>query len=191
MTVSTMNRLRAETRAAHERLEDSIDLRALTASPNQYRALVTRFFGFHSALEPSLAATLAGIYPLRGRATLLERDLLALGMAERCLTEIPRCPELPDHATPARALGVAYVLEGSALGGQVVGRVVRDRLGFDADRGASFFMSHGRHVGAEWREFGRACDRYFAEHGGESEAVAAADETFAAMGLWLAAEGTA
>ncbi|MGV3615355.1 MAG: biliverdin-producing heme oxygenase [Fimbriimonas sp.] len=189
MTVTTMHRLRAETRAAHERLEGSIDLSALTATPDHYRALISRFYGFHAAIEPSLSAALSGHYAPVARTPLLERDLRALGVSESCLREIPRCDDLPEHGSAARAFGVAYVLEGSALGGQIVGRLVRDRLGYDAETGVAFFLSHGRHVGLDWRAFGQACDAFFAERGDGSEAVAAADETFAAMGRWLAAGG--
>jgi heme oxygenase len=191
MTVTTMHRLRAETRAAHERLEESIDLMALTATPDHYRALISRFYGFHTAIEPTLRAALSGIYEPIERAFLLEHDLKTLGVSEACLEAIPLCEALPEHTGPARAFGVAYVLEGSALGGQIVGRVVRDRLGFGREHGAAFFLGHGRHIGEDWRAFGQACDAYFTTHGGQAEAVKAADETFGAMGDWLKAGGLA
>lgn len=189
MTVTTMHRLRAETRAAHERLEESIDLTALTATPDHYRALVSRFYGFHFAIEPTLRASLAGVYDPVERAPLLVRDLHTLGVSEGCLEALPLCDSLPNHSTPARAFGVAYVLEGSALGGQIVGRIVRDRLGYDRERGAAFFFGEGRHIGEDWRAFGQTCDGYFEVHGGQDEAIRAADETFEAMGDWLKAGG--
>lgn len=185
MTVSTMHRLRAETRAAHERLEESIDLTALTATPDRYRALVSRFFGFHAPLETGLTAALAPHYAPVERATLLLRDLRTLGLSEACREALPVCERLPEHTSAARAFGIAYVLEGSALGGQIVGRVVRDRLGYDRDRGAAFFFGAGRHIGEDWRAFATACDGYFAAHDGEAEAVGGANETFEAMGDWL------
>ncbi len=185
MTVTSMNRLRVDTREAHERLEGSIDLAKWTDTPEDYRSLIARFYGFHAAIEPGLLAALEGHFAGTGRASLLRRDLEALGMTEEEIERLPLCDDLPDHASTARAFGVAYVLEGSALGGQIVGRLVRDRLGYDAERGVSFFLSHGRHVGQEWRAFGHACDTYFATHEGEGEAIAAADATFAAMGRWL------
>lgn len=191
MTVTTMHRLRAETRAAHERLEESIDLTALTATPDHYRALISRFYGFHAAIEPTLRVALAGIYDPIERAPLLARDLKVLGVSGACLEVIPICEALPDHADPARAFGVAYVLEGSALGGQIVGRIVRDRLGYDREHGVAFFLGEGRHIGEDWRAFGQACDAYFATHGGQDKAIEAADETFAAMGGWLRAGGLA
>lgn len=185
MTVSTMHRLRAETRTAHERLEESIDLTALTASPERYQALVSRFYGFHAALEPGLMTALAPEYRPVERADLLSHDLQTLGLPDTEIDNLPRCAEIPEHASRARAFGVAYVLEGSALGGQIVGRIVKDRLGYDRDQGAAFFFGQGRHIGEDWRAFGAACDRYFAQHGGEAEAVQAANETFDAIGVWL------
>ena len=191
MTVTTMHRLRVETRAAHERLEESIDLTALTATPDHYRALISRFYGFHAAIEPLLRAALTDIYAPVERASLLALDLKALGVSDACLDAIPLCDALPRLTSPARAFGVAYVLEGSALGGQIVGRIVRDRLGYDREHGVAFFLGAGRHIGEDWRAFGHACDAYFADRDGQAEAIQAANETFEAMGDWLRAGGLA
>ncbi len=189
MTALMMSRLRADTRPAHDALDRALNLDELTASPERYRELLARMYGFHAPLEPRLQRALRGIVTLRGRSSLLAEDLSRLGLDD--LDGIARCADLPPLSEPTVALGVAYVLEGSALGGQVVARVVRDRLGLGADSGVAFFSSRGRHVGVEWRAFGHACDAYLEAHGGGDRGVEGAEATFAAMHRWLAQGGLA
>lgn len=48
--------------------------------------------------------------------------------------------------------GVMYVIEGSALGGQVVSRHLRDKLGITPDQGGEFFFGDGPGTFARWKD---------------------------------------
>ena len=177
--------LRSATAHAHEDVELAFDLDARLASREAYAALLVRLHGFYGPVEQALegwVGRLPGVdLAARRRAALLDHDLAALGTS----VSGPSI-ESPQLPTAGQALGCLYVLEGSALGGRLVLRAARDRLGDDLP--VAFFGSVGReHLGADWRALKAALDRHGAEHGaaGRTAVTAGARETFAAMSRWL------
>ena len=104
---------------------------------------MVRMEAFYRTLEPRLARTLAETMPseyLVPRVTRLRADLDALSLDWR---------SLPETVIPldADGLGALYVLEGAAIGGQVIARHLDARLGFRS----AFFGGEG--VGPRWRAF--------------------------------------
>ena len=182
MTLS--ERLRAETRAAHDAIEAAFGLDSWLASPAAYAALLGRMHAFHAAIEPAAAQHLAGT-PLAvgtGRAPRLAADLAALGQADSA-------PVLADIALPrdrAEAIGAVYVLEGSALGGLLIAKQVADRLGIGAEDGASFFAGEGRDTMRHWRAMQAGIDA-LASPAGDDRTVAFANRAFASMQAAIAA----
>jgi heme oxygenase len=86
----------------------------------------------------------------------------------------------------ARALGCLYVLEGSVLGGRIVSHRARVVLGGQLP--VAFFSSENRNnVMGDWRSFQAALDGFGSElvQAVRDDVVAAALETFAAIGLQL------
>lgn len=174
--------LRTATTQAHVDVELAFDLDARLASRQAYAALLARLHGFYGPVEQALEAwtgRLAGVdVAARRRAALLDDDLAALGVTAPRWAVAP-----PDLVSAGHALGCLYVLEGSALGGRLVLRAARERLGDDLP--VAFFGSVGReHLGADWRALKAALDRHGAEHGA-AEVTAGALQTFAAMSGWL------
>lgn len=179
-------RLRAQTREAHEALERDLGWEQRIATLPGYRSLLARFHGFHAAAEPEIGRALGddALFEPRRRLALLAADLRHLGLSERAIEALPRHPPLGIEG-PAGALGALYVLEGSTLGGRVIGRRVAELHGFRADGGCAYYTAHGERAGAMWRAF---CDRLEAAPASSSaEVVAAANRTFEAMRLWLCA----
>ncbi len=78
-----------------------------------------------------------------------------------------------------------YVLEGSALGGQVILAAVQPRLGADIEGATSFFAGFGRHGMARWRAFTAALDAYGAAHPTAQDAVV--EGAALAFGMFLEA----
>lgn len=76
-----------------------------------------------AALEAPLA--LRGIVAPAGRAALLQADLADLGVPPP--STVHSRARLPPSL--AQAYGVAYVVEGSSLGGVFLAKVIEDRLG--------------------------------------------------------------
>jgi heme oxygenase (biliverdin-IX-beta and delta-forming) len=190
--VTLLLRLKVETRCAHDRIEQALDLDARTSTIGAYRSLVQRLYGFHAAWEAEAAEILPDPGWLEGRARtpLLARDLFALGCCEDAVARLPLCRPILRHAEFAEALGAMYVVEGSTLGGAVIARHVQRRLGLDPGNGCAFFASYGRSIGALWNAFRERLSAH-SPPGADDRIVAAAERTFERMRIWLTEEAAA
>jgi len=183
MTGETTARLRAETAEAHRRLEDNLDIFGKIASADARRRLVQRFHGLHAGAEAALAPWLTAVDGLafgdRSRLPQLRRDLAALG----CGDPAPPACRVAAPAGAAEALGLLYVLEGSSLGGRVIGR----RLAADGidDTGLSFLDPYGPQVGEQWRAFTAVLERETVGDADREAAVAGALRGFQLALDWL------
>jgi heme oxygenase len=184
--VTLLERLKIETRPAHDRIERAVDIEGRITSLAAYRALLARFYGFHAAWEPSAEAALGdtAFFRDRRKTGLLVRDLLALGMGDGEIARLPLCDLAVPVSGPAAAFGGMYVVEGSTLGGTIIARLVERRLGLSTETGCGYFRSYGSAVGAMWRSFGA---RLLSVSTPETDdtIVASANDTFEAMRAWL------
>ena len=178
-------RLRNETRGAHDALDGALDLLGAPVTFAQYRHLLERFHGFHRALEPTLAVRLDAAL-LRGRSKLpaLEHDLVACGMRLQEMTALP-VAELPPLADQAEAMGAFYVAEGSTLGGRLIARHLRGNPSVPAEA-QWYFNVYGEQTGERWRE---ACAALEASVAHGERTVHAANAVFAALLGWMAPAG--
>ena len=179
--------LREATATEHRAVEALMPPAWDTIDRQTYARHLATLAGFHVPLEDRLYAThdwaALGLPEAgaRRRAELLDNDLRALGVDP---DGVRRCRDLPDVALEARALGTLYVLEGSALGGQILARQVRQALGDGAP--SAFFDAGGADVSARWRSFcGFAESRAARGSDAIAPAVDAAVETFRALRRWL------
>lgn len=186
MTSPLLDALRAATRDSHRQLEDGLQIEARLADRKRYRALLAGFLGMHEPLEARLAQCrdlghLGYHMAERTKIPALRRDLAALGMSE---TEINALPRFQASAFPnaGAALGTAYVLEGSTLGGQSITRLIADG-GHDVP--AEFFNVYGAQTHTQWLDFLKCLGSY-ERTGGKPDAVTtAARGTFQAFAQWL------
>ncbi len=181
----TLTALRRATREHHAELERRLPPSAIAASPAAYQRILAAFFGFYEPLEerirraePPLDAS------ARQKTPALRADLAALGKTPAELDALSRCDDGPDPGSPAEALGCAYVVEGATLGGQIIARHVRARLGLGPNTGALFFSGYGRQTGTRWREFVAIIERHVA-HPDRARAGRAARDTFVSLTRWL------
>src|SRR5690606_38982099 len=130
--------LRSATEPDHRRLELALDLQAPDLSFERYCRVLAAFHGFYLPLEARLrrfepVAPPLGFAPAN-RARLLKLDLAALG------TPAPEvhCNDLPEITTTAELAGSLYVLEGAALGGQVLARDLASRWQLTPGTGTAF-----------------------------------------------------
>jgi heme oxygenase (biliverdin-IX-beta and delta-forming) len=186
-----LTKLREHTRAAHTALEGKLDWAAICRDPDSYRNMLARFYGFVSPWEASVREQikdplLAKEFDSRWKSGLLANDLLALGCSSEKLAEIER---MPDHrfvyGSEAALLGAAYVMEGSTLGGQMISRMLAERLNLSEHNGCSYFSSYRAHVGAMWKRFGELLRQRLVNETEKENATASAVQTFAAMDEWL------
>jgi heme oxygenase len=186
--VTLLERLRLETGSAHQRIERTLDITSRTATQAGYRALLTRFYGFHRVWEAAVAPLIAdrAFFDPRRRTGLLARDLRALGLDRREIASLPACTPLMALPNRAAALGAMYVVEGSTLGGAIISRHVQRRLGLGPHTGCAYFGAYGKATGAMWRSF---CARLLASSTPDGDdVVAAALDSFDILQRWLCAE---
>ncbi|MGC5778888.1 biliverdin-producing heme oxygenase [Methylobacterium sp. NFXW15] len=177
-------RLRAATASTHEALERELDWKARVATLAGYRDMLARLHGFHAAWEPAIGAALADgdFFDARRRLSALREDLAYLGLSEAGIGALPLAKVIALSG-PAPAMGALYVLEGSTLGGRVIGKHIASAHGL-MDGGLAYYSGHGVRTGAMWSAFRARLDTFDAEG---DQVMAAANETFDAMREWLTA----
>lgn len=151
---SLLTRLRQATAPRHEAIECLLRLDG-EIDGQHYRQVLAGFAAFLSAWEPAVRAALSADlqewFDARSRLGFLRQDLQTLAITP------PRAAEDITGAlavgTVAEALGSMYVLEGSALGGQVIAATVARTLGLTPKTGTAYFNGWGERTGANWREF--------------------------------------
>ncbi|RKG88890.1 heme oxygenase [Corallococcus terminator] len=192
-----MQRLKTETRPHHERTEGVVRLMDAHLTPADYLRHLEDFYGLYVPLEARLAGPLAEVGPAlvlesRWKVPLLEEDLRAQGHDTASLARLPRASPLPALPGLAEALGCAYVLEGSTLGGQLILRHLTRHFGTDARVGTfAFFRAYGDEVGPMWRAFGavvaQASERASSDTF-DAAVIQGARDTFDAFAGWLMRE---
>jgi heme oxygenase len=133
--------LREGTRAAHERIELVPAMCCLLSpdlSATAYGEALGAIHAFRAAMKIHLAPFLPALSEAAGPDPLvlnaLAEDLAWFGLV------VPPPYDGTLHLADAQAaLGALYVVEGSALGGRVIGRAVARSLGVSPGRGGSFF----------------------------------------------------
>jgi heme oxygenase (biliverdin-IX-beta and delta-forming) len=140
--------LRSATRAHHERIDSLVNLQRLQ-DPTHYAQVLQAFDAFLAGWEPAVAAALPRHLQewlrARSRRHFLRDDLRVLGL------DAPRPAELPPLADRAAAWGSIYVMEGSALGGQLITSSLA-QVGVTPSNGAAYFHGWGERTGDMWRE---------------------------------------
>jgi heme oxygenase len=185
-----MSALREATASSHKRLEKRLGVTERFGKLAGYRAHLERMWGFCSPLEESLRACCSfenalPDYDARGKLSLLTSDLMALGLPASAISSLPRCVAIPKPVSPGLAFGCMYVLEGATLGGRTLLPLVETRLGFTPQRGAAYLASYGDQVGAMWRDFNIAVERWCFDAKRRLVVADAAVLTFDVLGDWL------
>lgn len=140
------HRLRAATQSRHAILDTLV---GPLQSASTYRTYLAGIAAFRLCAEQHLNTAawpdILGSWQPRRLSTLLMEDLHDLSLT-------PPAPDIvltPD--TPARTMGLLYVLEGSALGARVLVRQAA-ALGFDNSCGARHLTTQAG-AGYEWQSF--------------------------------------
>ncbi len=179
--------LRLRTRDAHVAAEAGFDLDGRLVDRAAYGLLLELLRGFYGPLEQALE-DVTGWRDLdppvdvaaRRRAHLLDDDLDRLP-PRSAPAEATSSPALALDGL-ADALGCLYVLEGSRLGGRVVARTARLRLG--ADLPVTFFSGPGdRDPRTDWQALRATLDGFGRSQGETActQVAAAAERTFGSL----------
>lgn len=192
-------RLRDLTLPEHRALEGSPLAQALMSgalTPPRYRDVLEAWLCAWAPLEQALARApqaraLGQLSPAPraalGRADLawLDQRLPAPGAGHRRAADRPTVCPLPGPESVAAAIGWAYVLRGSALGGQVIARRLLQQLGADLAPAVRFFAA-GDDQALSWPRWQQAADARLAAAADLQTAVVAAQSVFRWLGTRFA-----
>ena len=178
--------LRRATAERHRRVEAQVRLDA-DFGVGHYRCVLQCFEAFLAPWEACIAAAL----PLRLQHWFSVRQRLALLRLDLAALSAPPL-DLPDKAfelalpSLAAAFGSLYVMEGSALGGQVIARQLARQHGIGAANGGAYFGGAGDATAAKWREFRQLLDQEVGSGAASrAHACTAAVQTFDALIMTL------
>jgi heme oxygenase len=181
-----LDKLKQSTRIHHDRASKSVNILHAHLSIEEYRDILQKLWGFYKPLEVLIAN--GKEWPLsllnfdrRKKIPLLEYDLHILGYP----SFLPLCTDLPELTNFAQVLGCLYVLEGATLGGQIIARHIRKRLGLDQTTGCSYFCSYGAETNIMWNTFCHVLATYASSSAIENQILQAADATFVKFNAWL------
>lgn len=161
--MSALAALRSATAADHEAVDAAFGGFDLADG-----AAYGRFLTAHARALPAVEAALAtigGLPPIRPRTPLLAADLAALKLA----MPAPLPLAAPDDL--AGAFGMAYVIEGSRLGGGMLSKRVAPWM-------PRAYLA-ATHLPGEWRAFGQALDAAAGDEAWTAHAIASAKAVFA------------
>lgn len=143
--------LRAATSERHERLDSGLPLSGPAPDVHDYVQHLTLVRDWLAPLQAWLDGFADGpqaVLPAAGRLALIAADLDEPGMPP---VPAPSAPHAwPPGASPAYRWGVAYVIEGSQLGGKVLYGKLAERL---APHPLRYLRGAGDGPGPRWRAF--------------------------------------
>jgi len=187
---SLRQRLKRETAAVHQHLEAQLGLLDPSLDVQRYRGVLETFYGFYVPVEIDVTRRAAAEsplgFPLRARAELLERDLLALGLSPPDVAALPLCSDRPELSCVEDLAGCLYVLEGACLGGQALTPLLHRRLGLAKDSGAAFFAGDEERTLPRWTVVGAWLDGLPRTGASPAQIISAAKATFDAFARWAA-----
>ena len=185
---SLRQRLKRETAPVHQHLEAQLGLLDPGLDVHRYRRVLETFYGFYVPLEKDVMQLAAAEppleFPLRARAELIARDLLALGSARADLAALPLCSDRPELTCVEDLAGCLYVLEGACLGGQVLSPLLQRRLGLAQESGAAFFAGDGERTLPRWAVVVAWLDGLPRTGASTARIISTAKATFAAFARW-------
>ena len=146
--------------ALHTATEVAVGIPGEVRSKDDYCRLLLSSLAFYTAARTALSDSrwiegweIVGIdLGIHDRVSLLEHDLRMLG---RNPSSSPLPPLRID--TFSHALGLLYVVEGSSLGGRLIGPAIVNAIGSVP---ISFYLGHQRRHPAPWRAVLAALARY-------------------------------
>jgi heme oxygenase len=160
-----LGQLRGRTAALHQHLEDL----PLSKSLMSENVTLATYAWYLTCMKDVMAAYDEQILPIiedqvpqaadRLKQEAIAADLNTLESDGVDLEESTtlKVPQIQDDAF---AWGMAYVIEGSTLGGRVILKHITPKLGVTEERGARFFAGYGADTGMMWKSFLAALTAY-------------------------------
>ena len=175
-------KLKQATAVAHSQLEDQEISKALLSKDISLKDYCT----YLHLMQGLLLSAETHVFPLlykqlqstsaRKKAYLIQEDLNFLGWKEEPLKD-PQF-NFDQEYSEAFAFGIAYVFEGSTLGGRMIYKHVEDKLGLSFKTGAAYFWGYGENTGFMWKEFLEALNFFESGSNQGDDIIAGANYAF-------------
>ena len=163
--VDFLRKLRQATSELHKAVEGlpiSIDLMHDDVSWDHYVRYLTCMMEIASHNDREVLPKVTELIPeteRRYKSTWIRKDLEILA-PEALRLPFPKLSCPPSITSTEFALGMAYVMEGSTLGGQVILKHLRAKFGAKVMESASFLSGYGSKTGSMWQAFLVSLNRY-------------------------------
>jgi heme oxygenase len=190
-TPTVMSQLKSKTTPAHKQLELTPCLKRLFAGDytiDEYASLLSYFYSYFNAIEPLLFDDIPAQYQSqlahRRKIEFLQKDLLFLNVD---INQLTACNILPPLDSFAKKMGAMYVLEGSLLGGRIIGQHLKNHFDTDMSPALNFYSCYGANLDTEWRNFATLMVQCFDSDNQAltNEVIESANATFLALQQWL------
>ncbi len=187
-----LEKLRTATANSHTALESlpvSISIMSPNVTNKEYALYLNLMYDVVKDAEENIfpaAHTAIKSLDVHPKAQFIEADLEALGYNKKEF--ITPLSSKTSTLTPAFALGVMYVIEGSSLGGRVILKNINTVLGHDAHSGGSYFTGYGGQTGSHWKTFLASLIDFANLHNTEAEIIEGANFAFDAISAHFTAK---
>jgi heme oxygenase len=181
-----IERLKEETGPLHKSLEQlplSTALVSENISAEEYKEYLRRMYAIMQDVEDNVFPLLEKNVPdleQRKKKHLLEKDFDFLKIQAVGTKHLPVTGSV-QMMSPAYALGILYVTEGSTLGGRVIMKNIQSSLGLTSAKGAAYFTGYGESTGILWKEFIKNLELCQEQNKAADEVIAGAKSAFTAI----------
>lgn len=145
-------RLKEKTYTYHQEIERGPLINQLindSINMADYHILLKKFHAYILPCESAiLSSSWSSLLDNREKTGKLTSDLLDLEIYNNRQYQV-----LPPLHTREEILGYLYVFEGATLGGQIIAKVLKKRLGLTAKYGAKYFNGYGPDTIKMWLDF--------------------------------------
>lgn len=178
--------LKKSTLHVHQGVEEQLVSRIRKInSVSGYVELLKVMYGFYTPVQRGLDGFVrnGGVSELTGRdPEWLLNDIRFFSPVNE--EDIRLCEDIPPIISLPAALGVMYVTEGSALGGQIITKMIIRNSGISPNGAFSFLNAYGDRTGAVWNQFKTILNRPRPRN--EQEQISeAAMSTFLSFNQWI------
>ncbi|RZJ65744.1 MAG: heme oxygenase [Flavobacterium sp.] len=183
-----IEQLRARTSAAHKSLEQlpvSSSILDPSVTKEQYAHYLQLMYDVVKSLETTIYPLIERIIPNlsdREKSRNIENDLHVLGYQT---PDANTTVFSTENLSVPFALGIAYVVEGSTLGGRFILKNIESVLGFDENSGATYFAGYGNKTGSRWKNFLESVTGYAVSGDSSGEIIEGAEFAFNRIGKHL------
>lgn len=147
-------KLKEKTKTAHIELEKVLAQKIKSIrNIEDYLEILAYFYRFFNPLEKAIFSQLKGTLPDVAQRRKTEWILEDLDYFRPSRPAISPYLNTPDINNNIQAIGALYVIEGSTLGGEVICRMVSQRLGVYPEPGFKFFSGYGEDTAQMWEDF--------------------------------------